>query len=110
MESWRVPDALALELIGFAGKLGRDGKRPRFRLSTRQVKTLGYLEEIDHTARILHGDVGRWLRRRQRAAPFDGQTALDAMSEGGIPAMDSILRLLTRGAMKQAMRDRHSSR
>ena len=32
-----LPDAEALELIGYAGKIGGSGKRPRFRLSTRQT-------------------------------------------------------------------------
>jgi hypothetical protein len=31
MERWRVPDAIALELIEYPGKLGASGKRPRFR-------------------------------------------------------------------------------
>jgi hypothetical protein len=38
MERWRVPDAIALELIEFPGKLGKDGKRPRFRFTTRQQR------------------------------------------------------------------------
>ena len=33
----QLPDAEALELIGYAGKLGPSGKRPRFRLSTHQT-------------------------------------------------------------------------
>jgi hypothetical protein len=33
MEQWRVPDDVALELIEFPGKLGKTGKRPRFRFT-----------------------------------------------------------------------------
>ena len=35
MERWRIPDATALELIEFPGKLGASGKRPRFRFTAR---------------------------------------------------------------------------
>ena len=38
MEQWRVPDDVALELIEFPGKLGKAGKRPRFRFTTRQKR------------------------------------------------------------------------
>ena len=38
MERWRIPDAMALELIEFPGKLGASGKRPRFRFTTRQQR------------------------------------------------------------------------
>ena len=47
MERWRVPDAIALELIEFPGKLGKEGKRPRFRFTTRQKRITSYLPEID---------------------------------------------------------------
>jgi hypothetical protein len=38
MERWRIPGAMALELIEFPGKLGASGKRPRFRFTTRQQR------------------------------------------------------------------------
>jgi hypothetical protein len=47
MERWRVPDASALELIEYPGKLGASGKRPRFRFTTRQQRITSYLPEID---------------------------------------------------------------
>jgi hypothetical protein len=46
MERWRIPDAMALELIEFPGKLGASGKRPRFRFTTRQQRITSYLPEI----------------------------------------------------------------
>ena len=42
-----VPDATALELIEFPGKVGKEGKRPRFRFTTRQLRITSYLPEID---------------------------------------------------------------
>jgi hypothetical protein len=47
MEKWRIPGASSLELIEFAGKLGKNGKRPRFRFTTRQQRITSYLPEID---------------------------------------------------------------
>jgi hypothetical protein len=38
MERWQVPDQVALDLIGYGGKSGRSGKRPRFRFITRQQR------------------------------------------------------------------------
>jgi hypothetical protein len=40
MERWRVSDVEALELIEFWGKTGKSGRRPRFRLNTKQQRTL----------------------------------------------------------------------
>ena len=47
MERWHIPDATALELIEFPGKLGMSGKRPRFKFTTRQQRITSYLPEID---------------------------------------------------------------
>ncbi len=104
MEAWGVPDQTALAIIGHPGKPSRTGKRPRFRLNTRQAELLGYLQEIDRTAQETHGDVRVWLNRRQRGEPMAGRTPLQAMAEGGVTAMGGILRGLTGAAMKQALR------
>jgi hypothetical protein len=55
MEQWGITDATALELIGFAGKIGKSGKRPRFRLNTQQVQLLEYWQELGRAAEIAHG-------------------------------------------------------
>jgi hypothetical protein len=47
MQRWQIPDATALKLIEFSGKLGASGKRPRFRFTTRQRRITSYLPEID---------------------------------------------------------------
>jgi hypothetical protein len=69
MERWRVPDATALELIEFPGKLGKEGKRPRFRFTTHQRRITSYLPEID-AALMAAGKDSAWLHRRIRGAPF----------------------------------------
>jgi hypothetical protein len=69
MERWRVPDASALELIEYPGKLGASGKRPRFRFTTRQQRITSYLPEID-TALTAAGKDPGWLHRKIPSAPF----------------------------------------
>ena len=48
----QIPDADALELIGYPGKIGSSGKRPRFRLTTHQTRLAGYLPEIEAALEI----------------------------------------------------------
>lgn len=91
MQAWGVPDERALELIDFAGKIGKSGKRPRFRLSTSQVKTLEWLLEIDRAVEAAHGNAGAWLRRRSRSAPMNGRTPIDAMITDGEAAITAVL-------------------
>ncbi|MGA9866828.1 MAG: hypothetical protein WBQ75_10365 [Acetobacteraceae bacterium] len=109
MDRWGVPDLAALGLIGFPGKLGRTGKRPRFRLTTKQTETLGFLLEIDRVARAAGIDDGAWLQRAQRTAPMAGRTPLQAMTEDGTAAMTAILRSLTQSAMQRALRTARSA-
>ena len=52
MERWHIPDATALELIEFPGKLGVSGKRPRFKFTTHQQRITSYLPEIDADSRL----------------------------------------------------------
>ncbi len=73
-----IPDAGALELIDYAGKLGVAGKRPRFRLSTRQTQVASYLPEIAAALQTI-GEDPTWLKRRNRGAPFSGRTPIQVM-------------------------------
>jgi hypothetical protein len=43
VERWRVSDTDVLELIEFAGKLGKVGKRPRFSFSPKQSQLVASL-------------------------------------------------------------------
>jgi hypothetical protein len=69
MERRGVPDEQALALVEFGGKIGKSGIRPRFKLITKQMRLLGYLQEIDTALGTAGHDLG-WLRRSIRAAPF----------------------------------------
>lgn len=81
MQRWGVDDATALQLIGYPGKIGASGKRPRFRFTTRQARISGILAELD-TALEAAGKPPAWLHRKLRSAPFGGQAPLALMLEG----------------------------
>ena len=111
MAEWEVSDEQALVLIGFDGRIGKSGKRPRFRLSTSQVRILEWLLEVSRVVGTMHGDAGTWLHRRNRSSPMNGRTPIDAMIEDGETAIATILRQLNREAMRRGLsapRDRAS--
>ena len=74
----QIPDPDALELIGYAGTIGETGKRPRFRLSSRQTHLAAYLPEIEAALQTI-GEGPAWLHRRNRSVPFSGRTPLKLM-------------------------------
>jgi len=102
MERWRVPDATALELIGFSGKIGASGKRPRFRFSTRQQRITSYLPEIDAALASAGKDPG-WLQRKIRDAPFSRRTPIEHMVAHDTDGLADVLRFLNRLAMRAAL-------
>ena len=105
MERWRVPDASALELIEYPGKLGASGKRPRFRFTTRQQRITSYLPEID-TALTAAGKDPAWLHRKIQSAPFSRRTPIEYMVTHGMDGMEDVLHLLNRTAMRVALTKR----
>jgi hypothetical protein len=123
-EFWRlvdrlqIPDSAALELIGYAGNIGKAGKRPRFRLSSRQTHLAAYLPEIEgalqtHLAAYLPeiegalqtiGEELGWLQRRIRSAPFSGRAPIKLMVERDGEGAAEVLQFLNRAALKQSLR------
>jgi Protein of unknown function (DUF2384) len=97
-----VPDDVALELIEFPGKLGKTGKRPRFRFTTRQKRITSYLPEIA-AALTAAGKDPAWLHRKIQAAPFSRRTPLEFMVTNGMNGMADVLRILSRLAMRAAL-------
>ena len=75
MERWRVPDAMAWELIEFPGKIGASGKRPRFRFVTRQKWISSFSAELNSTLAAAGHDPA-WLHRKNRAPPQRSDPAL----------------------------------
>src|SRR6476620_995485 len=102
MERWRVPDSMALELIEFPGKLGKEGKRPRFRFTTRQQRIASYLPEID--AALAGSGVGPgWLHRKTRTSPLFGRTPIEHIVALGLDGLSDVMQVLNRAVMKQAL-------
>ena len=102
MERWRVPDADALELVEFAGKIGKPGNRPRFRFSPKQRRIVTSQWEIDAAMETIGHDAG-WLRKRIRAGPFMGRSPLDHIEMSGEDAITDVLRLLARDGLKASL-------
>jgi hypothetical protein len=102
MGRWHVPDAPALALIEYPGKLGASGKRPRFRFTTRQQRITSYLPEID-TALTAAGKEPVWLHRKILSAPFPRRTPIEYMLTHGMDGMEDVLHLLNRTAMRVAL-------
>jgi hypothetical protein len=102
MERWRVPDATALELIEFPGKLGKEGMRPRFRFTTRQKRITSYLPEIDAALTAADKDQ-TWLHRKIQGPPFSRRTPVDYMVSRGMVGMADVLQALNRAAMETAL-------
>jgi hypothetical protein len=103
MERWRVPDAVALELLEFAGKVGKSGKRPRFRFSPHQKRLTSWLAEIDSALSAAGAD-SEWLAKKNRSAPFSGKTPLAFMAANGADGMAAVLWFLTRVALRCAVK------
>lgn len=103
MERWRVPDATALELIEFSGKIGASGKRPRFRFVTSQRRITAYLAELE-SALVAAGHDPTWLHRKNRAAPFQGRTPLGLMVAGGKNGIGEVLRFVHAAVLRKSLR------
>jgi hypothetical protein len=104
MEHWQVADANALELIEFWGKIGKSGKRPRFKLNTKQQHTVSYLTEIN-SALDAAGEAPAWLHRPMRAKPLSGRSPLAHMTKGGQEAISEVLRILTEKVLRASLAD-----
>lgn len=98
----RIPDAQALDMIGYPGKLPQSGKRPRFRLTTLQTRLAAYLPEIAAALQAT-GEGPSWLHRRLRPAPFCGRSPLDMIAEEGAGGLAAVTKQLNRIAMRKAV-------
>jgi hypothetical protein len=103
MDRWGVPDAGALDLIDFAGKVGKSGKRPRFRFSPHQKRLFSWLAEIDSALGAAGAD-HEWLAKKNRSAPFSGKTPLAFMTASGGDGMAAVLWFVTRMALRSAVK------
>jgi len=99
----QIPDPDVLELIGYAGTIGETGKRPRFRLSSRQTHLAAYLPEIEAALQTI-GEGPAWLRRRNRSAPFSGRAPIKLMVERDGEGVAEVLQFINRAALKRSLR------
>jgi hypothetical protein len=96
IDRWRVSDEQALELISYEGKLAPTGRRPRFRLSAEQARTVSTLLEVD-SALAAAGIDPAWLHKRSDEMP---RSPLDLMRAG---ATEEVLRSLTRATLQASV-------
>jgi hypothetical protein len=96
IDRWRVSDEQALELISYEGKLPTTERRPRFRLSAEQARTVSTMLEVD-SALAAAGIDPAWLHRRSDEMP---RAPVDLMRAG---ATEEVLRSLTQVALKASV-------
>ena len=96
IDRWRVSDEQALELISYEGKLPTTERRPRFRLSSEQARTVSAMLEVD-TALAAAGIDAAWLHKRSDQIL---RSPLDLMRAG---AMDEVLHALTQTTLQASV-------
>jgi len=107
-EFWRLidrlglPNADALNLIDYPGKLPASGKRPRFRLTTHQTRLANALAEVG-TALEAVGETPAWLHQRNHSSPFSGRPPLAIMVVGNGEGIGEVLRFLGRLALRKSV-------
>ena len=98
MARWKVRDEDARALLGGVtnGPFYEMKRAPDRVLDTDRLTRVSYLIGIFKALRILHGDAlaDRWVRLPNTHPIFDGDTPLAYMIRGGLPAMQTVRRLL----------------
>ena len=98
MARWRVRDEDARALLGGVtnGPFYEMKRKPDRLLDTDRLTRISYLIGIFKALRILHSDkiADAWVQLPNRNAIFAGDTPLAYMIRGGLPAMQTVRRLL----------------
>lgn len=98
MARWRVRDEDARALLGGIsnGPYYQLKKRPRRTLDADTLLRISYLVGIFKALHILHSEplADEWVRLPNTNRIFDGRTPLAYMAQGGMPAMQTVRRLL----------------
>lgn len=98
MERWRVRDEDARALLGGVtnGPFYEMKRKPDRLLDTDRLTRISYLAGIFKALRILHSSrlADQWVHLPNSNPMFAGQTPLDYMTRGGLPAMQAVRRLL----------------
>ena len=98
MTSWNVRDADARALLGGMtnGPFYEMKRNPDRVLETDRLTRISYLIGIYKALRVLHSPAlaNEWVRLPNQNPIFAGATPLDYMIRGGLPAMQTVRRLL----------------
>lgn len=98
MDKWQIPDSQARALLGgmsngafYTLKKGRGKALPEDR-----IRRISYLVGIFKALNILYSDAlaDQWITRPNTNRIFGGATALDYLLRGGLPAFQTVRRLL----------------
>jgi hypothetical protein len=105
MEKWDVRDEAARALLGWIsnGQFYDMKKKPERTLDADTLTRISYLVGIFKALNILYSEklADAWAQRPNTNRIFGGQTPLAYMIKGGLPAMQTVRRLLDarRGGM-----------
>ena len=98
VDRWKVPDEVARDLFGGVSngtfyKMKRDSART---LSADELLRISYLVGIFKALHVLYSEAlaDQWMSRPNTNPIFGGRTPLDVVHAGGIPAMQTVRRLL----------------
>jgi antitoxin Xre/MbcA/ParS-like protein len=95
---WKIRDEDARALLGGVtnGPFYEMKRKPHRVLETDRLMRISYVIGIFKALRILHGDrlADEWVRLPNNNPIFAGQTPLAYMIGGGLPAMQTVRRLL----------------
>lgn len=98
MARWKVRDEDARALLGGVsnGPFYEMKRNPARVLEADRLLRISYLIGIFKALRILHGDAlaDRWVQLPNSNPIFGGETPLSFMIRGGLPAMQTVRRLL----------------
>jgi hypothetical protein len=98
MAHWQVRDEDARALLGGVtnGPFYEMKRAPDRVLDVDRLTRVSYVVGIFKALRILHSDAlaDRWVHLPNRNPIFDGETPLAYMIRGGLPAMQTVRRLL----------------
>jgi len=98
VRQWQIRDEEARALLGGVtnGPFYEMKRRPGRVLDADRLTRVSYIIGIYKALHILHGDAlaDEWVRLPNRNPIFGGQTPLAFMIRGGLPAMQTVRRLL----------------
>lgn len=98
MARWKVRDEDARALLGGVtnGPFYEMKRQPGRVLDVDRLTRVSYLIGIFKALNILHGEAlaDQWVHLANRHPLFAGQTPLSFMMQGGLPAMQTVRRLL----------------